>query len=160
MSGVQQTHRADRRPTLTALVDAQTSRTPQAPALYAEGTTLTYAELDARANRLARVLAARGLGTEDIVALALPKSPEAVAAILAVAKTGAAWLPADPAYPAERLRHMLTDSRAALVLTTAEAAAHLPGTGAPRLLLDSPSTSPSWPPGPAPPSPPPSGCGR
>ncbi|MEV7938301.1 amino acid adenylation domain-containing protein, partial [Kitasatospora sp. NPDC088264] len=138
MSGVQQTHRADRRPTLTALVDAQTSRTPQAPALYAEGTTLTYAELDARANRLARVLAARGLGTEDIVALALPKSPEAVAAILAVAKTGAAWLPADPAYPAERLRHMLADSRAALVLTTAEAAAQLPETGAPRLLLDSP----------------------
>ncbi|MFD4398675.1 amino acid adenylation domain-containing protein [Kitasatospora sp. NPDC058478] len=138
MSGVQQTHRADQRPTLTALVDAQTSRTPQAPALYAEGTTLTYAELDARANRLARVLAARGLGTEDIVALALPKSPEAVAAILAVAKTGAAWLPADPAYPAERLRHMLTDSRAALVLTTAEAAAQLPETDAPRLLLDSP----------------------
>ncbi|MFJ7906031.1 amino acid adenylation domain-containing protein [Kitasatospora sp. NPDC096204] len=153
MSGVQQTHRSeqrpesaevlcrarpDARPTLTELVDAQVARTPDAPALYAEGTTLTYAELDARANRLARVLAARGLGTEDVVALALPKSPEAIAAILAVAKTGAAWLPADPAYPAERLRHMLTDSRAALVLTTAEAAGQLPETGAPLLLLDSP----------------------
>ncbi len=128
----------DPRPTLTGLVDAQVARTPQAPALYAEDTTLTYAELDARANRLARVLADRGLGTEDVVALALPKSPEAVAAILAVAKTGAAWLPADPAYPAERLRHMLTDSRAALVLTTAATAERLPDTGAPRLLLDSP----------------------
>ncbi|MEU3564496.1 amino acid adenylation domain-containing protein [Kitasatospora sp. NPDC006786] len=128
---------APARPTLTELVDAQVARTPDAPALYAEGTTLTYAELDARANRLARVLAARGLGTEDVVALALPKSPEAVAAILAVAKTGAAWLPADPAYPAERLRHMLTDSRAALVLTTAGAAGQLPATDAPRLLLDS-----------------------
>ncbi|MFE3877330.1 amino acid adenylation domain-containing protein [Kitasatospora sp. NPDC059146] len=128
---------ADPRPTLGALVDAQVARTPDAPALYAGSTTLTYAELDARANRLARVLAARGLGTEDVVALALPKSPEAVAAILAVAKTGAAWLPADPAYPAERLRHMLTDSRAALVLTTADAAERLPDTGAPRLLLDS-----------------------
>ncbi|MFD8706744.1 amino acid adenylation domain-containing protein, partial [Kitasatospora sp. NPDC059648] len=127
----------DPRPTLTGLVDAQVTRTPQAPALYADGTTLTYAELDARANRLARVLADRGLGTEDVVALALPKSPEAVAAILAVAKTGAAWLPADPAYPAERLRHMLTDSRAALVLTTAATAERLPDTGAPRLLLDS-----------------------
>ncbi|WP_316524401.1 non-ribosomal peptide synthetase [Kitasatospora brasiliensis] len=146
MSGAQQTHRAEQRPepaevlcrpTLTELVDAQVARTPDAPALYAEGTTLTYAELDARANRLARELAARGLGTEDVVALALPKSPEAIAAILAVAKTGAAWLPADPAYPAERLRHMLTDSRAALVLTTAEAAGQLPDTGAPRLLLDS-----------------------
>ncbi|MFG3228641.1 amino acid adenylation domain-containing protein, partial [Kitasatospora sp. NPDC048194] len=124
-------------PTLTELVDAQVARTPAAPALYAGDTTLRYAELDARANRLARVLAARGLGAEDVVALALPKSAEAVAAILAVAKTGAAWLPADPAYPAERLRHMLTDSRAALVLTTSGAAAGLPETGAPRLLLDS-----------------------
>ncbi|MFF2076846.1 amino acid adenylation domain-containing protein [Kitasatospora sp. NPDC058162] len=128
----------DPRPTLSALVDAQVARTPDAPALYTEDATLTYAELDARANRLARVLAARGLGTEDVVALALPKSPEAVAAILAVAKTGAAWLPADPAYPAERLRHMLTDSRAALVLTTTGTAGRLPDTGAPRLLLDSP----------------------
>ncbi|MBD0694491.1 non-ribosomal peptide synthetase [Streptomyces sp. CBMA123] len=127
------------RPTLSALVDAQVARTPQAPALYAQDATLSYAELDARANRLARVLAARGLGTEDVVALALPKSPDAVAAILAVAKTGAAWLPADPAYPAERLRHMLTDSRAALVLTTTGTAERLPDTGAPRLLLDSPA---------------------
>ncbi|MFE4513108.1 amino acid adenylation domain-containing protein, partial [Kitasatospora sp. NPDC056783] len=127
----------DTRPTLADLVDAQVARTPDAPALYAEGATLSYAELDARANRLARLLAARGLGAEDVVALALPKSPEAIAAILAVAKTGAAWLPADPAYPAERLRHMLADSRAALVLTTAEAAGRLPDTGAPRLLLDS-----------------------
>ncbi|MFI2606495.1 amino acid adenylation domain-containing protein [Kitasatospora sp. NPDC018619] len=124
--------------TLGELVDAQVARTPDAPALYAEGTTLSYAELDARANRLARVLADRGLGAEDVVALALPKSPEAIAAILAVTKTGAAWLPADPAYPAERLRHMLTDSRAALVLTTAEAAGQLPATDAPLLLLDSP----------------------
>ncbi|WP_436735997.1 amino acid adenylation domain-containing protein [Streptomyces sp. BBFR102] len=124
-------------PTLTELVDAQVARTPDAPALYAEGTTLSYAGLDARANRLARVLAARGLGAEDVVALALPKSPEAVAAILAVAKTGAAWLPADPDYPAELLRHMLTDSRAALVLTTAEVSGQLPATGAPHLLLDS-----------------------
>ncbi|MFJ8475255.1 amino acid adenylation domain-containing protein [Kitasatospora sp. NPDC094011] len=128
----------DPRPTLGALVDAQVARTPGAPALYAGDAVLTYAELDARANRLARVLAARGLGTEDVVALALPKSPEAVAAILAVAKTGAAWLPADPAYPADRLRHLLTDSRAALVLTTADTAGRLPDTGAPRLLLDSP----------------------
>ncbi|MFH9352447.1 amino acid adenylation domain-containing protein [Kitasatospora sp. NPDC017646] len=130
--------RPDPRPTLSALVDAQVARTPRAPALYTDDATLTYAELDARANRLARVLADRGLGTEDVVALALPKSPEAVAAILAVAKTGAAWLPADPAYPAERLRHVLTDSRAALVLTTAATAERLPDTGAPRLLLDSP----------------------
>ncbi|MFE4974132.1 amino acid adenylation domain-containing protein, partial [Kitasatospora sp. NPDC056651] len=127
----------DTRPTLAELVDAQVARTPDAPALYAEDTTLSYAELDARANRLARLLAARGLGTEDVVALALPKSPEAIVAILAVAKTGATWLPADPAYPAERLRHMLADSRAALVLTTAEAAGRLPDTDAPRLLLDS-----------------------
>ncbi|MEV7601284.1 amino acid adenylation domain-containing protein [Kitasatospora sp. NPDC089797] len=125
-------------PTLSELVDAQVARTPQATALYAGDTVLTYAELDARANRLARVLAARGLGAEDLVALALPKSPEAVAAVLAVAKTGAAWLPADPGYPAERLRHMLTDSRAALVLTTTGTAGRLPDTDAPRLLLDSP----------------------
>ncbi|AUG80137.1 hypothetical protein CFP65_5435 [Kitasatospora sp. MMS16-BH015] len=162
MSGVQQTQQAAPRPepaelprrlgaevpttpatpgpptTLGALIEAQTARTPAAPALITEGLTLTYAELDARAARLARLLAARGLGTEDVVALALPKSAEAITALLAVAKTGAAWLPADPAYPAERLRHMLTDSGAALVLSTTAAAAELPETGAPRLLIDSP----------------------
>ncbi|MER5636710.1 amino acid adenylation domain-containing protein, partial [Kitasatospora sp. NPDC002227] len=145
MSGAQETHRTDRwpvpllnGPTLAELIEGQVRRTPQAPALHAEGRTIGYAELDARANRLARVLAARGLGAEDVVALALPKSAEAITAILALAKTGAAWLPADPAYPADRLRHMLTDSRAALVLTTTATAGRLPATSAPRLLLDSP----------------------
>ena len=82
-----------------------------------------------RANQLARLLIARGAGPERIVALALPRSVEIVVAQLAVAKAGAAFLPIDPAYPAERIAFMLADSRPVLVLTLAEVAAELPPVG-------------------------------
>jgi amino acid adenylation domain-containing protein len=122
---------------LAAMIEAQVARTPDAVALIAEGISLSYAALDARASQLARLLLSRGLGTEDIVALALPKSAEAVTAILAVTKTGAAWLPVSLGYPAMRIRHMLNDSGAVLVLSTTGAAAELPATGTPAILLDS-----------------------
>ena len=77
-------------------------------------TALTYAELDARANQLARHLISLGIGPEQIVALALPRSVEMVVALLAVLKSGAAYLPLDPDYPAARLTFMLEDSGAAL----------------------------------------------
>ncbi|MGN7131733.1 amino acid adenylation domain-containing protein [Rhodococcoides corynebacterioides] len=84
------------------------------------GERVTYAELDRRSTRLARRLLAHGAGPEDVVAVALPRSLAAIAAVLAVTKTGAAWVPVDPRYPADRVRHMLTDSGARLGLTAAD----------------------------------------
>ncbi|MFF1950963.1 non-ribosomal peptide synthase/polyketide synthase, partial [Kitasatospora herbaricolor] len=101
---------------LPALFEAQVRATPQAPAVLFEGTTLTYRELDRRANRLAHALIARGVGPEQVVALRLPRSAELVVAVLAVLKTGAAYLPVDPDYPAARIAYMLEDARPAVVL--------------------------------------------
>ncbi|MGW1658180.1 amino acid adenylation domain-containing protein, partial [Streptomyces atratus] len=103
--------------TLPDLFASQAAVTPQAVAVVFEGTEVTYAELDARANRLARLLIDRGVGPEDFVALALPRSVELVVALLAVLKAGAAYLPVDPQYPAERIAYMLADARPALLLT-------------------------------------------
>ncbi|KQU03086.1 hypothetical protein ASG56_20060 [Rhodococcus sp. Leaf7] len=78
---------------------------------------LTYAGLDTSTSRLARLLIDRGAGPESVVAIALGRSLESVAAMIAVAKTGAAWVPVDPRYPADRVAHMLADSGAALGIT-------------------------------------------
>ncbi|MGW5720133.1 amino acid adenylation domain-containing protein [Amycolatopsis sp. NPDC003865] len=106
--------------TVPELFAAQVAKTPDATALVFEDEKLTYAELDAVSNRLARALAERGAGPERVVALALPRSTHLVTAILAVLKTGAAYLPLDPGYPAERLAFMLEDSAPALVVATAD----------------------------------------
>jgi hypothetical protein len=108
--------------TLPALFARQVTRTPDATAVVHENTRLTYAELDARAERLARLLVARGAGPERLVALALPRSPELVVAILAVLKSGAAYVPLDPEYPAERLAFTLADSAPVLLVTTGDVA--------------------------------------
>ncbi|GIG59728.1 hypothetical protein Lfu02_41000 [Longispora fulva] len=119
--------------TLPALFEAAVARTPDAEALAFAGTAVSYAELNGRANRLARELAGRGIGAEDLVALALPRSADLIVAILAVLKAGAAYLPVDPDYPAERIAFMLADAGPAVVLATAETAGALPGDA---LLLD------------------------
>ncbi|MFH9794693.1 amino acid adenylation domain-containing protein [Streptomyces virginiae] len=98
---------------------AQAAETPDATALVSGETRLTYAELDARANRLAHGLTAAGIGPEDVVALALPRCAESLVAVLAVLKAGAAFLPLDADYPLERTAHMLADARPAAVLTHA-----------------------------------------
>ena len=95
---------------LPALFEAQVRRTPQATALWYEGITVSYAELNLRANRVAHILIDAGIGPEDIVALALPRSIELVAVLLAILKAGAAYLPLDPEYPPERLAFMLEDA--------------------------------------------------
>ncbi|MYV71145.1 AMP-binding protein, partial [Streptomyces sp. SID2131] len=82
--------------------------------------TVAYRELDSRANRLARLMAARGVGPEDLVAVAMHRSADLVTALLAVLKTGAGYLPVDPGYPADRIAYMLADARPALVLTTGD----------------------------------------
>ncbi|MBB4914972.1 non-ribosomal peptide synthetase [Streptosporangium saharense] len=125
--------------TLPELIGAQVTRTPDAVALVAGETRLTYAELDRRAGRLARLLAGRGVGTEDVVALALPRSVTAITALYAIAKAGAAWLPVDPSLPADRIARMAADSGAKLVLTSAETAPGLPDCGLPLLLADLPT---------------------
>ncbi|SEC47016.1 non-ribosomal peptide synthase domain TIGR01720/amino acid adenylation domain-containing protein [Amycolatopsis tolypomycina] len=103
--------------TLTELIEAQAARTPDAVAVVSRDERLTFAELDARADRLARLLAARGAGPERVVALALPRSVEIVVAQLAVLKTGAAYLPVDPDYPPERIAFMLADANPVVVVT-------------------------------------------
>ncbi|WP_168702039.1 non-ribosomal peptide synthase/polyketide synthase, partial [Gordonia paraffinivorans] len=80
--------------------------------------TITYSELDARSNRLARVLLERGVRAGSFVAVAMPRSLDTIVAVWAIAKTGAAFLPVDPNYPAERIEHMLTDSAVRVGVTT------------------------------------------
>ncbi|MFE0515079.1 amino acid adenylation domain-containing protein, partial [Streptomyces sp. NPDC058964] len=126
--------------TLPELFEAQAARTPDAVAVVSGDTSLTYAELNARANRLAHLLIGEGVGPEQFVALALPRSAELVVAVLAVHKAGAAYLPIDPAYPAERLAYMMRDAAPAWVVTTAEAASSVTG-DVPRLVLDDVETA-------------------
>ncbi len=103
-------------PSLAALVEAQVRRTPDAPAISFEGTGLTYAELNGRANHLARRLRALGVRRGDVVAVCADRSPLLPVALLAVLKAGGAYLPLDPGYPRRRLDYMLADSGARVVL--------------------------------------------
>ncbi|HEY4588188.1 MAG TPA: AMP-binding protein, partial [Thermoanaerobaculia bacterium] len=100
--------------------EEQVDRAPQAPALSVAGASLTYGELDARANRLARHLQARGVRPGDRVALLLERSAEMVVALLGVLKAGAAYVPIDPDYPEERIAFLRADSGAALLLTAVD----------------------------------------
>ncbi|GAA2980055.1 non-ribosomal peptide synthetase [Actinokineospora diospyrosa] len=100
--------------TLAELFAAQVARTPDAPAVEFQGDTLTYAELDAKAEALAARLP---VGPEDLVALVLPRSADLVIAALAVVKAGAGYLPIDPGYPADRIRATLDDAAPVAVIT-------------------------------------------
>jgi len=108
------------------LFERQADLTPNAVALVFGDTRLSYGELDARANRLAAWLSAKGVRAEDIVAIALPRSFESIAAILATHKLGAAYLPLDLDYPEQRLIYMLEDAAPACVLGLREAALKTP----------------------------------
>ncbi|MET0399993.1 MAG: condensation domain-containing protein, partial [Longimicrobiaceae bacterium] len=102
---------------LHELVAAQSARTPDAVALVFEGESLSYAALEARSNQLARYLAGLGAGPEIRVGVCAERSLELVVALLAVLKAGAAYVPLDPSYPAERLAYMLEDSGVPVLLT-------------------------------------------
>ncbi|NGO70810.1 non-ribosomal peptide synthetase, partial [Streptomyces boncukensis] len=128
--------------TVPALFEARAAAVPDAVAVVADGTAWTFAELNERANRLARLLRERGAGPEEFVALALPRTADFVAALLGVLKAGAAYLPLDADLPAERIRALLEDARPRLLLTTRALADGLPDDdGVPRLLLDAPETA-------------------
>ncbi|OPF84592.1 non-ribosomal peptide synthetase [Streptomyces antioxidans] len=128
--------------TLTEVFEATAAAHPDATAVVFGDTALTYRELNARANRLAHELIARGAGPERRVALALPRSAETVVALLAVVKAGAAYVPLDPDHPAERIAYMAGDAAPALVLTGAGAGPAVAGAlpdGLPVVALDDPA---------------------
>ncbi|WP_444543745.1 amino acid adenylation domain-containing protein, partial [Nocardia concava] len=127
-------------PTLPQLLASAVEANPGGAAVVladADATlaTIGYAELDERSNRLARLLIARGIGPEDLVAVGIRRSVESVVAVWAVAKTGAGFVPVDPNYPADRVLHMITDSRAVLGLTVSDTRSVLPA-AVPWLELD------------------------
>jgi amino acid adenylation domain-containing protein len=125
--------------TVAELVAAQAAQTPDAVAVAGEDTSLTYAELDERTNRLARVLAARGAGPEQVVAVMMDRSAELIIALLAVLKAGAAYLPVDPGCPAEQVEFMLAAAGPRCVLTAGRLAAGLRETcSVPVLAVDEP----------------------
>ncbi|WP_405883202.1 amino acid adenylation domain-containing protein [Streptomyces sp. NBC_01136] len=117
------------------LFEDRVRRSPQAVAVEFGTLSLSYAELNARANRLARHLVGSRVGPERVVAVALPRSVEWLVAALAVMKAGSAYLPIDPGYPAERIAYMLDDARPVCVLTDAATAHTLPVTNG-LLVLD------------------------
>jgi nonribosomal peptide synthetase DhbF len=114
--------------TLIDLFEHQVEKAPNNIALVFEEQKLSYAELDARANQLAWSLIGDGIGPEDIVAVPMDRSLELVVAILGVLKAGAAYLPLDPDYPAERLAFMIEDARPKRVLSTLPDLSTLPAT--------------------------------
>ncbi|WP_432774041.1 non-ribosomal peptide synthase/polyketide synthase [Brevibacillus gelatini] len=105
--------------TLHQLFEEQVDKTPDQAALYFDGQTLTYRELNARANQLANVLRAKGVGPDRLVAIMAERSPEMVIGILGIMKAGGAYVPVDPAYPQDRIQYLLEDSGASLLLSQA-----------------------------------------
>ena len=122
--------------TLSGLFEAQARRTPDAPALIFEGTTLTYRELDRRANQLANHLRKSGVANGTLVALCVERSVEMVVGMLGVLKAGGAYVPLDPDYPAERLAFMLADAAAPVLLTQERLCGRLPAHAARVICLD------------------------
>ena len=116
----------------------QVDRTPMAVALSFQGRSMTYGELDFEADRLANLLVMYGAGPGESVALLVPRSDEAIVAILAVLKTGAAYLPIDPAVPAKRLEFMVADARPVAAVTTSNLRSRLDGLDVPVVEPDDP----------------------
>ena len=122
--------------TIPALFEAQVARTPDAVALVFEGVSLSYAQLNARANRVAHVLRGMGVGADVPVALCARRSPDLLIGALGILKAGGAYVPMDPSYPADRLKHFLTDSAAPVVVTQSGLIDTLPEHAAEMLVLD------------------------
>ncbi|MFF3005504.1 amino acid adenylation domain-containing protein [Kitasatospora sp. NPDC057940] len=140
---------------VSALFRARAAAQPARTALIAGDTVLSYAELDDRAERLAGELRRHGAAPGRLVALALPRSADLVVALLAVARTGAAYVPLDPDYPADRIGYILDHAAPSALVTDSATAGRLPATAAHRVLLDDEevrarlATEPAGPQGPA-----------
>ncbi|GAB2710006.1 hypothetical protein GCM10027089_36960 [Nocardia thraciensis] len=139
VSGAPGTHET----TLANQLAATAARYPDRPALIADGATLTYRELEQRSGRLTAVLRDAGAGPETVVALALTRGAELLIGLWAAARTGAAFLPVDPAHPLDRIEHLLFDSGAVLGITVASHRTRLPA-GAHWLVLDDPQVLRTW----------------
>ncbi|WP_191495745.1 non-ribosomal peptide synthetase, partial [Mycobacterium simulans] len=122
--------------TIPELFAARVAATPDALAVQDDHHSLTYAQLAARAHRLAARLKAYGAGPQTIVAVALPRGVQLVTALLAITQTGAAYLPIDPNYSSQRSGYMLADASPLLLITDAATESSLPETAIPRLILD------------------------
>ncbi|HEX2290732.1 MAG TPA: amino acid adenylation domain-containing protein, partial [Pseudonocardiaceae bacterium] len=125
------------------VLQAQVAQTPQLTALVFGDSVLSFAELNARANRLARLLIDYGAGPEQVVALVLPRSVEMIVALVAVFKAGGVYLPVDPQLPADRIGFMIADAAPVLVVTTTAVAAvtEVTAVGAPVVVVDDPATA-------------------
>ena len=122
--------------TLDSLLATQAAATPDAEALVCGDTSLSYAELNARANQLAHWLIAQGTQPDDLIGVCMERSVEMVVALLGIVKAGLAYVPFDPDYPAQRLEHMLEDAGIEVLLTQAALQSVLPQHSIPMLLLD------------------------
>jgi len=127
---------------LHELFERRAEETPGGTAVVFEGGNVTYAQLNARANRLAHHLRSLGVGPDARVAVCAERTPEMVAGLLAVLKAGGAYVPLDPAYPEERLRYLLEDSAPVAVLTQAHLRRRVESAGVPVIELD--AASPEW----------------
>ncbi|MFD2172186.1 amino acid adenylation domain-containing protein [Tumebacillus lipolyticus] len=129
------------RSSVVELFAGQAAHRPHASAVIGEESALTYAELAARANRLARLLIAQGVGAEGIVAIALPRTVDLVVAMLAVLKAGAAYLPLDPDFPEDRITYMIEDAKPVCMITNTEVASNLSDQSTvTKIVLDAPET--------------------
>jgi amino acid adenylation domain-containing protein len=134
---------ADREPlpqrdTIKELFEEQVARAPSAPAIVFNGERLTFDELNRRANRIAWLLRDRGVGPGALVGILMEKSLDLVPAVLGVVKSGAAYIPLDPMYPADRIRFMVSDARPSLLLTRERHLGMALDEVAPRLAVDAP----------------------
>lgn len=118
------------------LFELQVQRTPEATALVCEEQRLSYAELNARANRVAHFLSSQGAGPEVLVGICCQRSPNMLVGVLGILKAGAAYVPLDPAYPQERLAVILEDAKAPLVLTESSLLKTLPRSAGQTICLD------------------------
>ena len=125
-----------RESSFAALFEQQAERTPKSNALICGGRTLTYRELNERANQVARALLKRGAQAETLVAICIDRTPEMLIGLLGIMKAGAAYLPLDPEFPPDRLAYILEDAQAAVLLTRTSLRELLPEFSGPTLLID------------------------
>lgn len=129
----------DRKPgCLHEMFEQQVAERPRRCAVFQDSQRLSYVELNARANQLARYLRERGVGPDTLVAVCMERSLDAIVALLGILKAGGAYVPLDPAYPAERISYILSDSCCRLVIANQHAIGHVPLDAAPVVLLDVP----------------------
>ena len=127
----------DRSLTIPDAFERQVDRTPDSVALICEGRTWSFSDVNAAANRVARLLRKRGIGRESLVGVFLERSPEMVVALMGILKSGAAYVPLDPSYPAERTRFLIRDAALAAIVSHSSVKHQLPDEVAHVVLIDS-----------------------